>query len=72
MATNIIELVRNKIKYYRKINNLTQEDLSEKSGISSDYISEIERGKKNPSIKRLYIIADVLNIEAYKLLKPLN
>ncbi|MCM1003854.1 MAG: helix-turn-helix transcriptional regulator [Candidatus Gastranaerophilales bacterium] len=35
---------------------------------STDYLSEIERGKKTPSIKRLDKLADNLNIETYKLL----
>lgn len=68
MANSTIELVIHNIKYYRNLRNLTQEKLSEISGISKDYLSEIERGKKLPSIKRLVIIADALNIAAYKLL----
>ena len=39
------------------------------AGISCDYLSEIERGKKVPSIKRLCMIADALEIDAYLLLK---
>ncbi len=46
------------------MNNLTQETLSEKSGISNDYLSEIERGKKVPSLKRLIMLAEAMNISA--------
>ncbi len=59
------------IASYRKHCHLTQEVLSEMSNISSDYLSEIERGKKLPSLKRLIQIAEALNIEAYKLLMDL-
>lgn len=68
MANSTIENVKKNIKEYRISKNLTQEQLAELCNISQDYISEIERGKKTPSLKRLYIIAEALEIEAYKLL----
>ncbi len=70
MSGNELEIIRNNIKYYRKEKNFTQERLSEISGISKDYLSEIERGKKIPSVRRLIKIAEVFEIEAYKLLMP--
>ena len=71
MVDNKLRIIRNNIKYYRKTLNFTQETLSEISGISKDYLSEIERGKKNPSLKRLIIIAKALNIEVYKIFMPI-
>ena len=56
MANSTKDIFRNNLKYYRTQQNLTQEELSELSGISSDYLSEIERGKKTPSFKRLDLI----------------
>ena len=53
------------IKKYRKQKGYTQEQLSELAGISTDYLSEIERGKKKPSIDTLYAIVNVLEIEPY-------
>ena len=35
--------------------------------ISIDYLSEIERNKKTPSLKRLILIAEKLKVPAYKL-----
>lgn len=66
MANSTIEILINNIKYFRSLKNLTQEKLSEISGISKDYLSEIERGKKTPSIKRLIKIAEALDIDVYK------
>ena len=63
-----IDLIRLNIKKYRNQKGLSQEKLSEIAGISRDYLSEIERGKRTPSLKRLLMIAEVLEIEAYKLL----
>ncbi|MBP3924647.1 helix-turn-helix transcriptional regulator [bacterium] len=70
MSNSTINIFRNNLKYYRKKVGLSQEELSEISGISSDYLSEIERGKKTPSFKRMDLIAEALNIEVYKLFKP--
>lgn len=66
MANSTIEILRKNIKSFRIDKNLTQENLSELSGISSDYLSEIERGKRTPSLKRLILIAEALNIPVYK------
>ena len=66
MANSTTEVLKYNLKYYRHAQNLTQEQLGELSGISTDYISELERGKKVPSIKRLDKIAKALNIEIYK------
>ena len=66
MANSTIEILINNIKYFRSLKNLTQEKLSEISGISKDYLSEIERGKKTPSIKRLIKIAEALDRDVYK------
>ena len=63
MTNSTIELLIKNIKYFRTQKNFTQEKLSEISGISKDYLSEIERGKKTPSIKRLIKIAEALDID---------
>ena len=62
MTNSTIKLIQNNIKKFRTMQNLTQEKLSEICGISCDYLSEIERGKKVPSLKRLILIAKGLNI----------
>ena len=67
MTNSPINIFRKNLKFYRNQRGLTQEELSEISGISSDYISEIERGKKTPSFKRMILISQALDIEIYKL-----
>ena len=62
MTNSTIKLIQEKIKFYRTKKGLTQDKLSEMCHISSDYLSEIERGKKVPSLKRLLIIINVLDI----------
>jgi len=70
MTNSTKEIFRNNVKLYRHKKGYTQEKLSEVTGISSDYLSEIERGKRTTSFKRILLIADALEIEVYKLFLP--
>lgn len=51
------------ITYYRRARNLTQGQLAERARISSNYLSQIERGFKNVSLVTLTQITEVLGIE---------
>ena len=57
------------IRKYRKIKNITQKELGETIGISTTYLSDIETGRTNPSIKTLKKIAKGLEINYVELLK---
>ncbi|MBE7704622.1 MAG: helix-turn-helix transcriptional regulator [Cyanobacteria bacterium SIG29] len=69
MTNSTIKLIQNNIKKYRNERKLTQEQLSEMVGISCDYLSEIERGKKIPSLKRFIAIVEALDIPFTKFFK---
>ena len=60
-----------KIAYYRKLNGLTQEQLAEKIGINSKYLSNIETPSfiQPISLKVLFSIADCLGIPPHKFLE---
>ncbi len=49
---------------------LTQERLAEKSGLSQQYISDLERGLCNPTIVTLYELATALGVSHVELVKP--
>ena len=55
-------LVGRRIKHYRMSKNITQEELAFEINTSPAYISNIERGKKKPSLQKLIEIADVLGV----------
>lgn len=55
------------IKYYRYINNYSQEKLAELSKLSPRYITDVERGLHCPTIPKLEMLAKSLNIEPYQL-----
>lgn len=50
------------LKRFRKENGLSQLELAELSGISFKYIYKLERGKANPSIKIIDILAKSLGV----------
>ncbi len=56
-------LLGKRLRYLRRLDDLSQEDLAEKAGVSHKYIGEIERGKANLSIDIADKIATALNIE---------
>ena len=51
------------IKNYRKLNNYTQLQVANKLGVSRIYVQAIESGRREPSMKLLLRIAEVLNVE---------
>jgi transcriptional regulator with XRE-family HTH domain len=48
------------IKGVRSARSLTQEELAHRSGLHPTYISDIERGARNPSFRALVQLADGL------------
>ena len=55
--------IGNTIKQRRAVLNITQEDLSDMSGVGLRTIIKIETGKGNPSLEVLGKIAEVLGME---------
>lgn len=55
------------IAYYRRQKGWSQGFLAEKVDLSREYITRVERGQKNISLKKLFLIADTLNVKFYKL-----
>lgn len=54
----------------RKAAGLTQEQLAERSGFSQQYISDLERGRCNPTIVTLYELAAALGVSQVDLVRP--
>jgi len=49
--------------------DLTQEALAEKSGLSQQFISDLERGKCNPTVLTLYELATALGVGVAELVR---
>ena len=54
--------IGDRIRQYRSIRGITQEELAYMIGSSSAYICNVELGKKKPSLQMLSEIADAMNL----------
>lgn len=63
MITKNDKKLGNTIRHFRKKQEMTQEDLSIRVGVTTKYIQYIESAKRIPSLKLLYKIARVLNVK---------
>lgn len=67
----------NRIREQREAHDLTIEDLAEKTGLSVSYVSRLEKGERNLSLRNLNLFAHALGLEPRDLLndgpaKPKN
>ena len=60
-------LFSSNIKKYRAANGLSQAKLAELTSLSARYISDIEVGKRFPTLATLVKLVNVLNIHPYQL-----
>ena len=56
------KLVGANVRSVRLAAGLTQEELAERSGFSQQYISGLERGRRNPTIVSIYEIGQALGV----------
>jgi transcriptional regulator with XRE-family HTH domain len=52
-----------RLRKIRRNRDITQEQLAELCGISSDYVSQMERGVNSPSFETLQKLAEVLEVK---------
>ncbi|WP_145670108.1 helix-turn-helix domain-containing protein [Bradyrhizobium stylosanthis] len=63
-------LVGQNVKRIRLEKKLTQEQFSNISGFSQQYLSGLESGHRNPTVVTLYEIAKALGVSHLDLLEP--
>ena len=61
-----------RIVYLRKQLGWSQEDLALEAGINKNYLSDLERGRRNPTLRVLEKIAIALRIDVSELTKGLK
>ena len=59
-----LESIGRNIRQYRLKKKLKQEDLAERTGLSTNYVGALERGEKLPSLETFITIANTLGISA--------
>jgi len=69
-ALDMRKLVGRNAARLRKAAGLTQEQLAERSGFRQQYISDLERGRCNPTVVTLYELAGALGVSHVELVRP--
>lgn len=69
---DVVQLLGANVRRYRKLAGMSQEELSLESGMKRSYVSDLERGTRNPSVRALGRLADALGVPAAVLLSPAN
>lgn len=67
---DIRRLVGRNFARLRREKRLTQEEVEARSGFSQQYLSGLERGKRNPTIVTLYELAEALGVSHVALVEP--
>jgi transcriptional regulator with XRE-family HTH domain len=65
---DVVQLLGTNVRHYRKLKGMTQEQLAVSAGMERSYVSDLERGTRNPSVAALGRIADALGVEPHLLL----
>ena len=69
---NILIQLGMRIRYLRKQKKMSQLDLALESDINRNYISDLEKGRRNPTILVLNKIAIALNTDLSNLFKGIQ
>ncbi len=62
MKKNCLKAFGNRVKELRKECGLTQFELAEKIGLSTNFIGMVERGERNTSVEKIFKLANAFNI----------
>ena len=60
-----MENYRRIFKRKRELLGLSQHKLADRLGITQTFLSEIERGRKNPSLEQFFRICEALEIKVF-------
>ena len=54
------------LKRHREQKGLSQNQLAKQLGLTQTFVSEIERGRKNPSLEQFFRICEALDIQIFQ------
>jgi len=60
---DVVQLLGVNVRIQRKLKGMSQEELALEAGMERSYVSDLERGQRNPSVRALGRLADALGIE---------
>ena len=66
---DVVQLLGVNVRHHRKLKGMSQERLALDAGMERSYVSDLERGMRNPSVRALGRLADALGVEPKALLE---
>ncbi len=60
------------VRKYRKQRGMTQEELGLDTEMERSYVSDLERGTRNPSVRAVERLAKALGVQPHVLLMPIE
>lgn len=66
---DLVRLLGMNVRQERLRQGRTQEEVAAEAGLTRSYLSDLERGTRNPSVHALGLIARALNVSASELLR---
>lgn len=67
---DLVQLLGQNVRRLRVERGLSQEELAFRAGMKRSYLSDMERGTRNPSVRALGRVAEALEIAPHVLLLP--
>ncbi|MBK1888685.1 helix-turn-helix transcriptional regulator [Undibacterium sp. 14-3-2] len=64
------EVFGQNLRRFRRLKDISQEELALRSELSRTYVSEVERGIRNVSIDNMGLLAEALGVELKELVDP--
>jgi transcriptional regulator with XRE-family HTH domain len=65
---DVVELLGLNVRHFRKLQGMTQEQLALEADMERSYVSDLERGQRNPSVRALGRLAEALKVKPHLLL----
>lgn len=65
----LVELLGENVRRLRTAKGLSQEEVAFAAEMKRSYLSDLERGTRNPSVRALGRLAEALGVEAGELLR---
>lgn len=68
MTSQTIKSIAGKLRSARKERGMTQDDVADKAGLSTNYYARIERAEVSPSVETLEKLVKALKIKSSEIL----